>query len=178
MSIEIETEVEIKLDFDYTELITAVINEALAYVECPYEASVNVLLTDKEAIREMNRQYREIDRSTDVLSFPMVDYEIPADFSRLEEDPDAYFDPDSGELLLGDIVISMETMSAQAREYGHTEKRELAFLVAHSMLHLSGYDHMEDGEREIMEEKQEAILRRLHLTREEQRICQCDAVDK
>lgn len=171
MSIEIETEVEIKLDFDYNELITAVINEALDYVECPYEASVNVLLTDNEAIREMNREYREIDRSTDVLSFPMVDYEVPADFSHLEDDPDAYFDPESGELVLGDIVISMETMSAQAKEYGHTEKRELAFLVAHSMLHLSGYDHMEDGEREIMEEKQEEILRRLHLTREEQRVC-------
>lgn len=171
MSIEIETEVEITLDFDYKELIVSVINESLDYVECPYEAGVNVLLTDNEAIREMNREYRGIDRFTDVLSFPMIDYETPADFSHLEEEPDAYFDPDSGELILGDIVISMETMSNQAREYGHTEKRELAFLVAHSMLHLSGFDHMDDGERVIMEQKQEEILRRLHLTREEQGSC-------
>lgn len=165
MNVLIEKETDTELSFDYEALIRSVVSEALDYVGCPYETAVNVLLTDNEAIREMNREYRQIDRPTDVLSFPMIAYEEPADFSRLEEDPEAYFDPDTGELLFGDIVISLEKMRAQAAEYGHGEQRELAFLVAHSMLHLSGYDHIEDGEREIMEAKQEEILQKLHLTR-------------
>lgn len=165
MSVLIEKETDTELSFDYEALIRAVVSEALDYVGCPYEAAVSVLLTDNEAIREMNREYRQLDRPTDVLSFPMIDYEEPADFSRLEEEPEAYFDPETGELLLGDIVVSLETMRAQAAEYGHSEQRELAFLVAHSMLHLSGFDHMEDGERRIMEAKQEEILQKLHLTR-------------
>lgn len=165
MSVLIEKETDTELSFDYEALIRAVVSEALDYVGCPYEASVSVLLTDNEAIREMNREYRQLDRPTDVLSFPLIDYEEPADFSRLEEEPEAYFDPETGELLLGDIVVSLETMRAQAAEYGHSEQRELAFLVAHSMLHLSGFDHMEDGERRIMEAKQEEILQKLHLTR-------------
>lgn len=165
MSVLIEKETDTELSFDCEALIRAVVSEALDYVGCPYGAAVNVLLTDNEAIREMNREYRRIDRATDVLSFPLIEYEEPADFSRLEEEPEAYFDPESGELLLGDIVISLERMRAQAAEYGHSEQRELAFLVAHSMLHLSGYDHVEDGEREIMEAKQEEILQKLHLTR-------------
>ncbi len=165
MNVLIEKETDTGLSFDYEALIRSVVSEALDYVGCPYETAVNVLLTDNEAIREMNREYRQIDRPTDVLSFPMIAYEEPADFSRLEEDPEAYFDPDTGELLFGDIVISLEKMRAQAAEYGHSEQRELAFLVAHSMLHLSGYDHIEDGEREIMEAKQEEILQKLHLTR-------------
>lgn len=165
MNVLIEKETDTELSFDYEALIRSVVSEALDYVGCPYETAVNVLLTDNEAIREMNREYRQIDRPTDVLSFPMIAYEEPADFSRLEEDPEAYFDPDTGELLFGDIVISLEKMQSQAAEYGHSEQRELAFLVAHSMLHLSGYDHIEDGEREIMEAKQEEILQKLHLTR-------------
>ncbi len=165
MNVLIEKETDTGLSFDYEALIRSVVSEALDYVGCPYETAVNVLLTDNEAIRELNREYRQIDRPTDVLSFPMIAYEEPADFSRLEEDPEAYFDPDTGELLFGDIVLSLEKMRAQAAEYGHSEQRELAFLVAHSMLHLSGYDHIEDGEREIMEAKQEEILQKLHLTR-------------
>ena len=110
------------------------------YEECPYEAEVSVLLTD-------------------VLSFPMCDYDTPGDFDWLEEHGDDCFHPESGELLLGDIVISVEKVREQAEAYGHSEKRELAFLVAHSMLHLFGYDHMEDEERKIMEAKQEEILK-------------------
>ena len=112
----------------------------------------------------MNRQFREIDRATDVLSFPMVDYEKPGDFAFLEED-DSCFHPESGELMLGDIVISKEKVTAQAEEYGHTKEREFAFLVAHSMLHLFGYDHMEEGERAIMEQKQREILEQLNILR-------------
>ena len=87
----------------------------------------------------------------------MNEYPAPADFSEIEDDPDA-FDPDSGELLLGDIMISVEKVKEQARLYGHSEKRELAFLVAHSMLHLMGYDHIDDEERAVMEKRQSEIL--------------------
>ena len=129
------------------------------YEECPYEAEVSVLLTDNDRIHELNREFRGIDRPTDVLSFPMCDYDTPGDFDWLGEHGDDCFHPESGELLLGDIVISVEKVREQAEAYGHSEKRELAFLVAHSMLHLFGYDHMEDEERKIMEAKQEEILK-------------------
>jgi len=166
MTVNIEREVEREYDFPVDETIRAVVSEALDFVGCPYECSVNVLLTDDEAIHEMNREYRNTDRPTDVLSFPMIDYETPADFSMVEEAPEEYADPDSGEVLLGDIVISIERMEAQAKEYGHSVRRELAFLTAHSMLHLCGFDHMNDDERIVMEEKQEEILRRLGITRD------------
>ena len=88
----------------------------------------------------------------------MHDYPVPADFSQIEEtDPDA-FHPDTGELMLGDIIISMDKVREQSESYGHSLIRELAFLTAHSMLHLMGYDHMEDEERQVMEAKQEEIL--------------------
>ena len=90
----------------------------------------------------------------------MCDFETPGDFDALEETPEMYFNPDTGELMLGDIVISVEKVKEQAEKYGHSETRELAFLVAHSMLHLSGYDHMEEEERKEMEAMQSEILER------------------
>lgn len=164
MTIVMENETEITLDFEYEALIRQVIEAALDHEECPYDISVNIVLTDDESIHEINRTYREIDRPTDVLSFPMISYEKPGDFSRVEEDMDN-FEPDTGELLLGDIMISLETMKEQARQYGHSEQRELGFLVAHSMLHLFGYDHMEDAEREDMEQRQREILDSIGLVR-------------
>ena len=88
----------------------------------------------------------------------MVDYETPSDFDHVEEAVEDYFNPETGELMLGDIVISVEKVEEQAEKYGHSQTRELAFLVAHSMLHLCGYDHMEEEERLEMEERQRAIL--------------------
>ncbi|HIX15083.1 MAG TPA: rRNA maturation RNase YbeY [Candidatus Hungatella pullicola] len=158
MTINIEYETEKKLDLPYEEIIRKVIVDAMDYEKCPYEAEVNVLLTDNEAIQEINREYRQIDRPTDVLSFPMVEYKSPSDFDPVE-DMDDCFHPETGELLLGDIVISVDKVMEQAEKYGHSQTRELAFLVAHSMLHLFGYDHMEDEERLVMEEKQEEILK-------------------
>lgn len=158
MTIAIEYETEKELALPYEEIAETVILEALAYERCPYEAEVNVLFTDDEGIREMNRQFRGIDRATDVLSFPMVDYEIPADFEHVEEQAEIYFNLETGELMLGDIVISVDKVKEQAARYGHSQTRELAFLVAHSMLHLCGYDHMEEEERLTMEKKQSEIL--------------------
>ena len=112
----------------------------------------------------MNREHRQIDRATDVLSFPMLDYETPGDLSGIEEQGDA-FNPESGELMLGDIVISKERVIAQAEEYGHSVRREYAFLIAHSMLHLLGYDHMEEEERRLMEDRQRGIMDKAEIPR-------------
>lgn len=165
MTVNIEYEAEKKLDFNYEELVNKVILACMDYEECPYEAEINVLFTDDENIRQINSEYRAIDAPTDVLSFPAVDYDIPGDFSRLEEDVASYFNPESGELILGDIVISVERALMQAEEYGHTIEREIAFLTAHSMFHLFGYDHMEKEEARVMEQKQEAVLEKLQIYR-------------
>ncbi|MDE6622174.1 MAG: rRNA maturation RNase YbeY [Lachnospiraceae bacterium] len=166
MTFYVESETDRTLPFDVEEVAGKVIVEALDYEKCPYEVSVNVLLTDNEGIHELNKEYRGIDQPTDVLSFPNVDYENPADFSAIEDSIEDYFDPENGELCLGDIVISVDKVYEQSQAYGHSVKREYAFLIAHSMLHLLGYDHMEAGEAAVMERKQEEILDRLGITRE------------
>lgn len=158
MTINLEYETEKELDIDYRTIVDEIIPAALDYESCPYEAEVNVILTDNEAIQEINRDYREIDAPTDVLSFPMVDFEQESDFSHVEEHAEDYFNPETGELILGDIIISVEKVIEQAEKYGHSRERELAFLIAHSMLHLCGYDHMAEEEREVMEQKQREIL--------------------
>lgn len=168
MTFYVESETDKTLPFDVEEVASKVIVEALDLENCPYEVSVNVLLTDNEGIHAMNHQYRGIDRPTDVLSFPNVDYSSPADFTGIEDTIEDYFDPENGELCLGDIVISIEKVYEQAEEYGHSPLREYAFLIAHSMLHLLGYDHMESAEAALMEQKQEEILNRLGITRTDQ----------
>lgn len=167
MTFCVENESGKELPFDVEEIAGKVIEEALEYENCPYEVIVDVLLCDNEGIHVMNREHRGIDRPTDVLSFPNVDYETPADFSGIEDSIEDYFDPESGELCLGDIVISVDKVLEQAKEYGHSPKREYAFLIAHSMLHLLGYDHMEPEEAAVMEHKQEEILNGLGITRNE-----------
>jgi len=166
MSLIFENETNIKFEFDCREVIEAVVNMCLDYVGCPYEAAVEVTLVDSGEIRSANRQFRQIDRPTDVLSFPMLEYKVPGDFSFLEHEENiGCFDCDTGELMLGDILISAEQVRVQAQEYGHSEKRELAFLTAHSMLHLFGYDHMEEKERLRMEKMQDEILDELRIHR-------------
>lgn len=158
MTINIEYETDKELQIPYEKIINDIIPAALDYEECPYEAEVNVLLTDNDAIQEINRDYRQIDAPTDVLSFPMVDFEMESDFNHVEDHVEDYFNPETGELILGDIIISIEKVIEQAEKYGHSQERELAFLIAHSMLHLCGYDHMDEAEREVMEGKQREIL--------------------
>ena len=156
MTLFFEEEGELKLPLECEELAKKVIEASMDYVDCPYDAEVNLLLTMNEEIHEMNMNFRQIDRPTDVLSFPMVDYEEAGNFDFLEE-ADEYFHPESGELMLGDIVISKEKVLSQAEEYGHSPEREYAFLIAHSMLHLFGYDHMEEEERVELEEMQKVV---------------------
>ena len=161
----IDKECDIEFSFDADAVAKAIVEMSLDYVKCPYDIEVSLLITDNEGIREYNRDYRNIDKETDVLSFPNVDFEVPADFSNVEEQFEDYFNPDSGNLMLGDIIVSAHKVLEQAASYGHSEKREFAFLIAHSMLHLMGYDHMEEYEAKIMEKKQEEILAALNIGR-------------
>ena len=165
MSLFIETEGKAEFDFDIREIAELVVNAVLEHEKCPYEAEISLLLTHNDEIHEMNLEHRGIDRATDVLSFPMLDFDHPGDFSIIDEETADVFDPESGELMLGDIVISVDKVLEQAQEYGHSPKREYAFLIAHSMLHLCGYDHMDDEERKVMEEKQREIMEKINILR-------------
>ena len=165
MTINFEEETAVPFDFDYETLAKDVITFTLDHEDFPYEAEVNLTLVDNDGIHEINRTYREIDRPTDVLSFPLLSYDEAGDFSHLEEDYDDNFNPDTGEIMLGDIVISVDKVREQAESYGHSEKREYAFLIVHSMLHLFGYDHMTPEEAAVMEEKQRIILDEMNITR-------------
>lgn len=167
MTFYVENETEESFDFDIDELVKLLTRTVLEQEGVPFkDISLNVSFTDNENIRNINRDFRNIDKETDVLSFPAIDFESPADFSRIAEADIEYFDPDTNELILGDIMISLEKAHEQAKEYGHSYKREIAFLITHSLLHLLGYDHMTDEERLIMEEKQKNILDLLNITRE------------
>lgn len=165
MSFFLEKEVEPDFDFDYEEVARKVVDFSLEHEGFPYEAEVNLTLTDNDGIWAINKQFRQIDRPTDVLSFPMLSYETPGDFSFLSEENEDDFNPDTGEVILGDIIISVDKVREQAREYGHSLKREFAFLITHSMLHLFGYDHMEPDEAAVMEDHQRKILDALDIKR-------------
>ena len=165
MSFYLEEEVEVKFEFNYKELAERIIEFCLDYAKFPYEAEVNLTLTDNEGIHAINKEFREIDRPTDVLSFPMLSYDTPGDFAFLDEEDSDDFNPDTGEALLGDIVISVDKVVEQAESYGHSIEREYAFLITHSMLHLFGYDHMEEDEAKVMEEKQREILTVMNILR-------------
>ena len=163
MTLLLEEEVEIPFSFDYKQVAEDVVKQTLAFEEFPYEVEISMVLTDDASIHQLNQEFRHMDRATDVLSFPMLSYATAGDYSEIDEN----ICSDSGEILLGDIVISVEHVLAQAEEFGHSQKREFAFLIAHSMLHLLGYDHMSPEEASIMEKKQTKILELLHITREE-----------
>ena len=160
MNIYIENEYDREIDVDYTDIINKVVCQAVDFIKCPYECEVNVTIVDNNTIHEINREQRKIDRPTDVLSFPMLEF----DEDGISDDE---YDMDGELVMLGDIVISMERAREQANEFGHSFLREVAFLTAHSMLHLLGYDHVDDKEgEEIMCEKQERVLTSLGITRD------------
>ncbi|MGI6010393.1 MAG: rRNA maturation RNase YbeY [Ruminococcus sp.] len=165
MTLWMENEREYTFDFPFEETARQVVKETMSQEECPYEVEVTLVLTDSEDIRCTNRNFRGIDSETDVLSFPAVDFSAPSDFQVVSENEDIFLNPDSNELILGDIMICVPRMRRQAKEYGHGEKREFAFLIAHSLLHLLGYDHMETEEAAQMEAKQEQVLQSLKINR-------------
>ncbi len=165
MTITIENETEYKADFNLEDEIKRTVIACRDYLSLDDEIEVSVLLTDNESIHELNRENRGIDRPTDVLSFPLLTFEKAGDPDTIKDEECDIFNPDTGDMMLGDIVISVDKVREQAKEYGHSEKRELLFLVAHSMLHLYGFDHMEDDEREEMERMQREILDSIGVSR-------------
>ena len=139
------------------EKIRSIVSCCLKLESLDFDCEVGVTFTDNEGIRELNREHRGIDKETDVLSFPMVeDVKNITPFDK---------NPENGNIYLGDIVISVPKAVSQAEEYGHSVEREIAFLTVHSMMHLFGYDHMEDEERAVMRQHEEAVLSELGILR-------------
>ena len=152
------------VDSDRTRaLIRKAIRTALEQEGVQIPCEVNVLLTNDAGIHQINLDMREVDRPTDVLSFPEFEF-IPGE-PPTEEDEEL-FDPATGLLPLGDMVISVERVEEQAKEFGHSKKRELCYLIVHSVLHLLGYDHLDEGEqKKLMREHEERVMKVLDLTR-------------
>jgi len=156
VTILIDNRTEEVLSQELSEAIEKMIHESLRYEGFEKPCEVSVSIVDNEEIRQINKQFRGIDRATDVLSFPLLTFEEDETLDLNEKD----------EVLLGDIIISLERAREQADEYGHSLKREVAFLTAHSMLHLLGYDHMEEDEEKEMFSKQREILINAGIPRE------------
>lgn len=137
---------KVEINEEISEIIQKVVNEVLSFENKSLDCEVSVSFVDNQEIKELNREYRGVDKDTDVLSFPMED---------------EFFT--EGPILLGDIIISMEKALEQSEDFGHSIYREIAYLTAHSMFHLLGYDHMEDEEKSIMREKEKQIMKRLKI---------------
>lgn len=138
-------------------LIKEVVSRVLEEERVLPEVDVYITLTNNEEIHKINKEYRDVDRPTDVLSFPMYERD---EIAGLKNDTD-----DEIEKILGDIIVSIEKVREQAEEYGHSFERELAYLVTHGMLHLLGYDHMIEEEKAVMRKREEEILETLNITR-------------
>ena len=155
-----------EFDFDIYETAESTVKTALLLAGFDREAEVSLSFADADEIRELNKDYRGVDSVTDVLSFPLIDFDPKRPFSEVVSSNELdYINPDTGEVMLGDIVICEEKVRSQAKEYGHSLKREFAFLICHSTLHLIGYDHIEDEDRLVMEEMQRKIMEELSITR-------------
>ncbi|WP_346934870.1 rRNA maturation RNase YbeY [Clostridium sp.] len=156
----------ISVEKDLEENIKEIIDYALKeeQVLIPYE--VSLIYVDNETIREINVDTRGIDRATDVLSFPMLDYEDKKVFKECYLNHKfSIVDLNEGNLVLGDIVLSLERAQEQSEEFGHSFIREVCYLVTHSILHLLGYDHMEDEDKVIMRAREEEILSKFNIER-------------
>jgi probable rRNA maturation factor len=161
MSVLIDNRQEfITVDEALEAMVVQVVEKVLTYEECEEDYEVSIALVGNEEMRSLNNEYRGIDKETDVLSFPMVEF---IDEELEEEDENVeYIDE---EVALGDIVISMQSVVEQSEDYGHSFNRELAFLLVHGMLHLLGYDHEDEASEKEMLEKQKTILEEMNLTR-------------
>ncbi len=150
MNIEISNRQDnLVIDKEIEELVESLIRASLIFEKDSTDYEVSISFVTNEEIRELNRHYRNIDRETDVLSFPT---DMPEGLME--------------ETLLGDIIISVDKALEQAKDYNHSVKREIGYLTTHSMFHLMGYDHMEEDEKKIMREKEEAVLKSLNIIRE------------
>lgn len=148
MTVLTDNRTDWELSPEFEKLINDVALKCLEYEEFPTDCEISVSFVKPDEIKEINNQFRHIDKETDVLSFPMLTF---------EEDEEADVN-ENDEIILGDIIISVECAKEQAMEYGHSLEREIAFLTAHSMFHLLGYDHMEEDEEKEMFAKQKEVL--------------------
>ena len=155
MTLLIDNRTDFEITEEFEKLFNDVVKESLRYEEFDPECEVSLSIVSNDEIQEINKQFREIDAPTDVLSFPLLTFE-EGEQADVNE---------NNEIMLGDIIISIDKAKAQAEDYGHGLRRELAFLTAHSMLHLMGYDHMEEEEQKEMFKKQDDILNNLGITR-------------
>ncbi len=152
-----------KLSDEEKELATESILAVLDEVAFEYEVEVSFTTMNNALIRDINREHRDIDKATDVLSFPMIDWPSPLDYTYMESVFDSIVNPETESILLGDIVLSMDKVLEQAVDYGHSKEREYSFLIVHSMLHLLGFDHMTPEEEEAMIQWQKRIMKRIGL---------------
>ena len=158
---------KIEVDEKLVDLLKNVIEFALKEEEVDVECEVSLLFVDNDEMREINNETRGIDRATDVLSFPMLDYENKKVFKEMYKNYEfSQSDCDGEELVLGDVVLSLEKALEQSKEFNHSFEREASYLVVHSILHLLGYDHMEEDDKVIMRKREEEILNKLNITRE------------
>ncbi len=164
MILNFENETDINLTFSYEEVCEKVCLAVLDYEEFSKDVLVELTITDNEGIHEINLSQRNIDRPTDVLSFPMIDFSDIESYQDIYDDNEC-LDPETGLVFLGCIVISVDKIKEQAEEYGHSELREFAFLVCHSMLHLLGYDHMTEDEEKEMFAKQKEVMEIVGISR-------------
>lgn len=160
MSLLIDNSQDIYDTAEIEKLAGSVFEKTLEARHMDKNYEVSLTFVDNEEIRRINNIYRDIDFPTDVLSFPMIDYKNRHGKNSIED-----MDLDSGEIVLGDIVISLERAYEQAVDYGHSFQREIAFLMVHGMLHLLGYDHEEENDRKEMRAEEEKILSSLHMER-------------
>lgn len=158
MSVYIENQAKTKFNFHYKVVIEKAVKTVMEDKNIPEELDVNVLIVSPEDIRSINNETRDIDKVTDILSFPYFEYDVPGVF---DEENNEWNEGD----ILGDIVVCGDKVKSQAEEYGHSEKRELAFLIVHSMLHITGYDHMEETDAAVMEAEQKRIMDILGISR-------------
>ncbi len=164
MRLNIDSDVG-QIPADLRALLERVMAACLQVEGLPDSCAANMLITDDNAIHEINLEQRDVDRATDVLSFPSVSY--PGGTARdnlplLRRE----YDPDAGGMYLGDIVISLEHARAQAAEYGHSVEREVGYLTAHSLFHLMGYDHMTGSDKKVMRAREEAAMALVDLKRD------------
>lgn len=150
---------EVEEVFSQQEELTAFLNQCLAVINPDFSVLLTVTVTDNETIRQVNREQRDMDKPTDVLSFPMLFYKEPEVLAEPLKEYD--YDPESGLVVLGDLMLSHEKIAEQAEEYGHTYQRELCYLTLHGLLHLFGYDHMVDSDKVIMRAREKEILSKI-----------------
>lgn len=165
MILTIEKEYDIDLGFLLEETAKKVIEYTFSKFDIPYDVSVSLITVNDDEIKKINMEQRSIDRATDVLSFPAIDFEEEGVLPDVESMRELYFEPEDNTLYMGDIIVSLDKVKEQSVEYGHSTYREFSFLLIHSCLHLMGYDHMEKEEEKRMFSLQKEILEELEISR-------------